>query len=54
MFEPQITLVPEPDGEFSLLGETLVPNACFSAGKAVREVHTESSSARRWCRCASR
>lgn len=36
MFEPQLKLVPEPDGEFSLLGETLVPNACFSAGKAVK------------------
>jgi hypothetical protein len=37
MFEPQITLVPEPDGEFSLLGETPVPNASFSAGKAVKK-----------------
>jgi hypothetical protein len=36
MFEPRITLVPEPDGEFSLLGETPVPNACFAAGKAVK------------------
>ena len=36
MFEPKITLVPEPDGEFSLLAETLVPNACFSAGKAAK------------------
>lgn len=36
MFEPQITLIPEVDGEFSLLAETAVPSGSFTAGKVAK------------------
>jgi len=33
MFEPVLQLIPEPDGEFSLLATTAVPNLRFAAGR---------------------
>jgi hypothetical protein len=36
MFEPRLTLVPEPDGEFSLFSETDVPSDFYTARKIVR------------------
>ena len=37
MFEPELQLIPEPDGEFSLLATTLVPGTRFTAGKVVKK-----------------
>jgi hypothetical protein len=37
MFEPRLTLIPEPDGQFSLFAATRVPNECYVAAKAVRK-----------------
>jgi hypothetical protein len=36
MFEPTLRLIPEMDGQFSLLAETEVPNSFYTAGKAKR------------------
>ena len=33
MFEPQLTLAREPDGEFTLHSVTITPNSCYSAGR---------------------
>jgi hypothetical protein len=35
MFEPRLTLIPERDGQYSLLSETLVPSDFFSAQAAI-------------------
>jgi hypothetical protein len=32
MFQPRLLLIPEPDGEYSLLSETETPDKCYSAG----------------------
>jgi hypothetical protein len=34
LFEPQLTLFQEPDGQFTLLAVTLTPSTCFSPGLA--------------------
>lgn len=34
MFEPQLTLVQEPDGEYTLHALTITPSSCYSAGLA--------------------
>jgi hypothetical protein len=36
MFEPRLRLIPEMDGQFSLLAETEVPNSFYTAGRAKR------------------
>lgn len=33
MFQPRLKLIPETDGQFSLLADTPVPNAFYNAGK---------------------
>lgn len=38
MFQPQLTLHREPDGEFTLDAVTPTPSSCYSAGRAVNEV----------------
>jgi hypothetical protein len=32
MFEPELTLIPEPGGTFTLVVRALVPNTCYEAG----------------------
>ncbi|HEY0329540.1 MAG TPA: hypothetical protein VGC77_10610 [Rhodopseudomonas sp.] len=32
MFEPELSLIPQPDGSFTLLVKALVPNSCYTAG----------------------
>jgi hypothetical protein len=34
MFQPNLTLSREPDGEFTLDAVTITPNSCYSAGRA--------------------
>jgi len=34
MFQPNLLLATEPDGEFTLHSVTLTPNSCYSAGRA--------------------
>jgi hypothetical protein len=34
MFQPNLTLSVEPDGEFTLSAVTVTPNSCYSAGRA--------------------
>lgn len=36
MFEPQLTLTLEPDGDYTLDAVTITPNGSYSAGRAVR------------------
>jgi hypothetical protein len=36
MFEPNLTLSKEPDGEHTLHSVTITPNSCFAAGRAER------------------
>src|SRR5687768_8384023 len=36
MFQPQLTLCREPDGEYTLLSTTITPNSCYSGGRAVQ------------------
>jgi hypothetical protein len=38
LFEPQLVLTKEPDGEYTLHAVTLTPNSCYSAGPAERGV----------------
>lgn len=38
MFQPHLTLLREPDGEFTLAATTPTPSSCYSAGRAVHEV----------------
>lgn len=38
MFQPQLTLLREPDGEFTLVATTPTPSSCYAAGRAVHEV----------------
>ena len=38
IFEPQLVLAREPDGEYTLHSVTLTPNSCYSAGKAERGI----------------
>lgn len=35
MFQPNLLLATEPDGEFTLHSVTITPNSCYSAGRAV-------------------
>src|SRR5688572_13098232 len=37
MFQPQLSLSLEPDGEFTLDAVTITPNSCYSAGRVTRE-----------------
>ncbi|ABD88294.1 hypothetical protein [Rhodopseudomonas palustris] len=32
MFQPRLSLIPQPDGSFTLLVQALVPNSCYIAG----------------------
>lgn len=36
MFQPRLKLIPETDGQFSLLADTPVPNDFYTAGKALK------------------
>jgi hypothetical protein len=36
LFEPNLALAKEPDGEYTLYSVTLTPNSCFSAGNPIR------------------
>lgn len=36
-FAPQLTLIVEPDGEYTLDAVTITPNSCYSAGRVVRQ-----------------
>jgi hypothetical protein len=38
MFEPELTLSKERDGEYTLHAVTITPNSCYSAGRAKRGV----------------
>jgi hypothetical protein len=37
-FEPHLTLMREPDGEYTLHAVTIAPNSCYGAGRAARGV----------------